>query len=158
MKGALGLIETIGLATAIVAADAAVKSANVTLIGYENTKGNGKITVKFSGNVGAVKAAVAAGSAAATRVGKVYGKQVIARPHDGIDSLVNTVDRGNKPAELVAEKELVEETAVSPSTAETEEATDPEPKQCIAITKSGNRCKRNAVAGSDYCSMHQPEA
>ena len=45
---AVGLIETIGLAAAIEAADAAVKAANVTLLGYENTRGGGMITVKVS--------------------------------------------------------------------------------------------------------------
>lgn len=32
-----------------------------------------------------------------------------------------------------------------------------EPQQCLAITKSGAQCKRKAVAGSDYCSVHQPK-
>ena len=84
---ALGLIETIGLVSAIEAADAAVKAANVTLLGYENTKGGGKITIKFVGDVGAVQAGVAAGVAAASRVGEVYGQRVIARPHDEIDGV-----------------------------------------------------------------------
>lgn len=158
MKSALGLIETIGLAAAIEAADAAVKSANVTLIGYENTKGSGKITVKLTGNVGAVKAAVSAGAAAASRVGQVYGQQVIARPHDGIDPLVNAVDRGMREVETEIETETeVGETAVSLPTVEPVEAVEPEPTQCIATTKSGNRCKRTATAGSDYCSVHQPK-
>jgi hypothetical protein len=32
-----------------------------------------------------------------------------------------------------------------------------EPNQCAATTKSGTRCKRTAVAGSDFCSTHQPK-
>ena len=32
-----------------------------------------------------------------------------------------------------------------------------EPNQCIALTKSGTRCKRTATAGSEYCSTHQPK-
>lgn len=32
-----------------------------------------------------------------------------------------------------------------------------EPNQCAALTKSGTRCKRTAVAGSEYCSTHQPK-
>ncbi|HRQ14008.1 MAG TPA: DUF4342 domain-containing protein [Promineifilum sp.] len=32
-----------------------------------------------------------------------------------------------------------------------------EPRQCAALTKSGARCKRHAVAGSDFCSTHQPK-
>ena len=54
----LGLIETQGLAAGIEAADAAVKSANVELVGYELTKGGGWTTIKILGDVGAVKAAV----------------------------------------------------------------------------------------------------
>jgi ethanolamine utilization protein EutM len=98
MKKALGLIETIGLVTAIEAADAAVKSANVTLVGYENTRGGGKITVKVVGDVGAVQAAVAAGVAAAERIGKVYGHRIIPRPSDELDALIASVARGQKPA------------------------------------------------------------
>ena len=32
-----------------------------------------------------------------------------------------------------------------------------EPDQCAALTKAGTRCKRTAVAGSDFCSTHQPK-
>lgn len=64
MNNALGLVETKGLVGAIEAADAMVKSANVQLIGYEKI-GSGLITVMVRGDVGAVKAAVDAGSAAA---------------------------------------------------------------------------------------------
>ena len=38
---------------------------------------------------------------------------------------------------------------------EAAEAADP--NRCVALTKSGERCKRNAVAGSDYCSTHMPK-
>ncbi|STU29168.1 propanediol utilization polyhedral body protein PduJ [Klebsiella pneumoniae] len=68
MNNALGLVETKGLVGAIEAADAMVKSANVQLIGYEKI-GSGLITVMVRGDVGAVKAAVDAGSAAASVVG-----------------------------------------------------------------------------------------
>jgi len=88
----LGLIETIGLAAAIEAADAAVKSANVTLVGYELTKGDGMTIVKVQGDVGAVKAAIAAAAAAAARINTVVSTQVIARPADGIQGLVVTPD------------------------------------------------------------------
>ena len=43
-KEALGMIETKGLVGAIEAADAMVKSANVTLVGYEKI-GSGLVTV-----------------------------------------------------------------------------------------------------------------
>ncbi len=70
MNNALGLVETKGLVGAIEAADAMVKSANVQLVGYEKI-GSGLITVMVRGDVGAVKAAVDAGSAAASTVGEV---------------------------------------------------------------------------------------
>ena len=96
---ALGLIETIGLITAIEAADTALKAANVKLLGYENTKGGGRITIKLVGDVGAVKAAVAAGVAAAERIGRIESSLVIPRPHQEIEGLVSYVDRG--PARVV---------------------------------------------------------
>ena len=65
MNNALGLVETKGLVGAIEAADAMVKSANVQLVGYEKI-GSGLVTVMVRGDVGAVKAAVDAGSAAAS--------------------------------------------------------------------------------------------
>lgn len=91
---ALGLIETIGLATAFEAADAALKAANVKLLGYENTKGGGRITVKFVGDVGAVKAAVSAGVTAALRIGRIESSLVIPRPHQEIEGLIAQIDRG----------------------------------------------------------------
>ena len=91
---ALGLIETVGLAAAIEAADAATKSANVTLLGYENSRGGGLITVKFVGDVGAVRAAVSAGSAAAQRVSKVFSAHIIPRPHEEITALIEAYSRG----------------------------------------------------------------
>ncbi|HRV92329.1 MAG TPA: BMC domain-containing protein [Anaerolineae bacterium] len=97
---ALGLIETVGLAAAIEAADAASKAANIVLLGYENSRGGGLITVKFVGDVGAVKAAASAGTAAAQRVSRVASTHVIARPHDEIEALIQAYTRGQKlPAE-----------------------------------------------------------
>lgn len=86
-KGALGMVETIGLVGAIEAADAMVKASNVTLVGKEQI-GGGYITVIVRGDVGAVKAATDAGSAAATRVGKVVSVHVIARPHSDIEAML----------------------------------------------------------------------
>lgn len=153
MKQALGLIEAIGLVTAIEAADAAVKAADVKLLGYENTKGGGKITIKLVGGVGAVKAGVAAGVAAASRIGRIYSYQVIPRPHDEIEALIAQVDRGRKverEEELEREEEREEEVVtVEEAAAETETA------QCAAITKSGERCKLPALPDSDYCFVHR---
>ena len=84
----LGLIETQGLAAGIEAADAAVKSANVELVGYELTKGGGWTTIKILGDVGAVKAAVDSGVESAQRIGELVTSLVIARPHNDINKIV----------------------------------------------------------------------
>ncbi len=97
---ALGMIETKGLIGAIEAADAMTKAANVTLIGKEKV-GSGLITVMITGDVGAVKAAVDAGAAAAEQVGHLVGVHVIARPHDEIENILK---------KEVVEKEVIEET------------------------------------------------
>ena len=84
---ALGMIETRGLVAAIEAADAMVKAANVTLIGSEKI-GSGLVSVMVRGDVGAVKAAVEAGGAAAGRLGEVITTHVIPRPHTDVDKLL----------------------------------------------------------------------
>ena len=84
---ALGMVETRGLVGAIEAADAMVKSANVTLIGYEKI-GSGLVTVMVRGDVGAVKAAVDAGSCAAEKVGEVVSQHVIPRPHTDVEKIL----------------------------------------------------------------------
>lgn len=88
----LGLIETVGLAAAIEAADAAMKSANVQLVGYELTKGGGMVTVKFEGEVGAINAAVSAGVAAASKVNQVFAHRVIARTAEYIDNIIHSAE------------------------------------------------------------------
>lgn len=78
---ALGLIETKGLVGAIEAADAMVKAAKVNLLGAEKTLA-ALVTVKVVGEVGAVKSAVEAGSAAAEKIGELVSTHVIPRPHE----------------------------------------------------------------------------
>lgn len=96
----LGLIETYGLLPAVEAADAAVKSANVELVGYEFAKGSGMTVVKVEGDVGAVKAAIAAASVAASKVGKVAATRVIPRPATGLEVMVRNGDtKGYTPPE-----------------------------------------------------------
>ncbi len=84
---ALGMIETKGLVASIEAADAMVKAANVTLIGKEHV-GGGLVTVMVRGDVGAVKASVDAGAAAAERVGELVSIHVIPRPHDEVEAIL----------------------------------------------------------------------
>ena len=87
MMEALGMVETRGLVAAIEAADAMVKAANVTLIGSEKI-GSGLVSVMVRGDVGAVKAAVEAGGAAASRLGEVVATHVIPRPHNDVEKLL----------------------------------------------------------------------
>lgn len=65
------------------ASDAALKAANVQLVGWEKI-GSGYVTAFFRGDVAAVKAATDAGAAAAAQVGSVVSVQVIPRPHEGL--------------------------------------------------------------------------
>lgn len=96
----LGLIETYGLLPAVEAADAAMKSANVELVGYEFAKGSGMTVVKVEGDVGAVKAAIAAASVAAAKVGRVAATRVIPRPAAGLSVMVRNGDtKGYTPPE-----------------------------------------------------------
>lgn len=84
---ALGMVETRGLVGAIEAADAMVKSANVSLVGYEKI-GSGLVTVMVRGDVGAVKASTDAGAAAAQKVGEVVSVHVIPRPHTDVEKIL----------------------------------------------------------------------
>ena len=84
---ALGMIETRGLTAAIEAADAMVKAAEVVLIGTEKI-GSGLVSVMVRGDVGAVKAAVEAGSATAARHGEVIATHVIPRPHADVEKIL----------------------------------------------------------------------
>src|SRR5467141_2532410 len=84
---ALGMVETKGLVAMIEAADAMVKAANVTLVGYEKI-GAGFVTAIVRGDVAAVKAATDAGAAAARRVGELVSVHVIPRPHSEVERVL----------------------------------------------------------------------
>jgi ethanolamine utilization protein EutM len=87
MNQAIGLIETKGFVAVVEAADAMLKAANVKLIKYQSI-GGGYVTVIVEGDVGAVKAAVDAGAAAAKRVGEIFSVHVIPRPHEETSKLL----------------------------------------------------------------------
>lgn len=84
---ALGMIETKGLVGAVEAADAMVKAANVQLVGKVHV-GAALVTVMVRGDVGAVKASVDAGAAAAQRVGELVSVHVIPRPHAEVETIL----------------------------------------------------------------------
>lgn len=87
MKQALGLVEVQGLSTAVVVADTMVKAANVTILEIENSKGQGYMTVKVAGDVGAVNAAVSAGKQTGLENQKLVSFKVIARPADSVEQI-----------------------------------------------------------------------
>ncbi len=125
-RTAIGMIETVGLLAAYEAADVALKSANVKFVGYELSSG-GMVVIKFSGDIGAVKSAVDAAAAAASRLGEVFASHVIPRPHQDVDKKMIFTDdtvgykedktpeesadiSTNEPQEMVEVKESKEET------------------------------------------------
>ena len=81
-----GYIEVVGLVPAVVAADAAVKAANVEIVGKENT-GKAMIAVILKGEIGAVRTAVDAACSEVSKIGKVVNANVIARPDENLAKL-----------------------------------------------------------------------
>ncbi|WP_082452160.1 BMC domain-containing protein [Paenibacillus ihuae] len=99
---ALGLIETLGFTTAVSAADAALKAADVQLVAVEKVIGVGGslgVTLHFSGDVAAVTSSVEAGKAEAQRVGTVVSAHVIAKAHSDVTGKIlgNYLLPGNSP-------------------------------------------------------------
>ncbi len=93
MRSAVGLMEAIGLTSAMTALDAACKAAEVTLIGFEKVIGAGKavsVTVHIAGDVAAVQAGVDAGVAAASKTGRILSYHVIPRPHEEVEKLIQS--------------------------------------------------------------------
>ncbi|MEK3870004.1 MULTISPECIES: BMC domain-containing protein [unclassified Paenibacillus] len=108
---ALGLIEVVGYPAALEAADTCVKSSYVKLLGYEKAK-DGRVVVKITGDVGAVKAAVEGAKSSAGKLGAVIAAIVIARPADGISRLVHSPETVfTKPGAEQMPGEPLEETA-----------------------------------------------
>ncbi|HLR69680.1 BMC domain-containing protein [Virgibacillus alimentarius] len=106
---ALGLIETVGYSTAVSAADAAVKAADVEIIGMEKVigvSGYVGVTVHFSGDVAAVTSAVEAGNKAGEAVGEIISSHVIPRAHSNVnDHLLSKFSLLEESKSLLHEKE-----------------------------------------------------
>lgn len=83
---AYGYIEVVGLVPAIAAADAALKAANVEVVGKENT-GKAMIAVIIRGEIGSVRSAVAAAEEEASRLSTVVSTNIIARPDEALKEL-----------------------------------------------------------------------
>jgi len=83
---ALGMVETRGFVGMIEAADAMLKTANVTFVGWQKVDA-GLVTAIVRGDVASVKAATDAGAAAARKVGDLVGVHVIPRPADDVGEI-----------------------------------------------------------------------
>lgn len=114
------MIETKGLVGSIEAADAMLKAANVTLASKTHV-GGGLVTVMVRGDVGAVKAAVDAGAAAAERVGELISVHVIPRPADDVEYILDPLT----PPDPAPEPEPDPEPTPEP---EPEQEPQPEPE------------------------------
>ena len=96
---ALGMIETKGFVALVEASDAMLKAANVELVGWDKI-GSGLVTAFVAGDVAAVKAAVDAGAAAASRIGEVVSVQVIPRPHEDLGGVLTFAKAASRPRQL----------------------------------------------------------
>ncbi len=88
---ALGMVETVGYSTAVFAADAGLKAAEVELRGIERVigvAGSLGVSIEFEGEVAAVQAAVDAAKEAGERVGRVVAVLVIPRLHEEVSQRV----------------------------------------------------------------------
>ena len=102
----VGLIETRGLVGAVGAADAAVKAGDVSLLPFELI-GGGLVSVKFCGDVAAVKVAVQAGVEAAKDISKLVSHNVIPSPDTAISPLLDSSSTTPEGAEAITENEEV---------------------------------------------------
>ena len=100
---ALGLIETRGMVGASVAADIALKTAQVELINREHTKG-GLVCIEFEGDVAAVKASVEAAVMAIKDMGVYVGSHVIPRPDDSVEKIIKRKLGASEQKEEVKEE------------------------------------------------------
>ncbi|MGL4571322.1 MAG: BMC domain-containing protein [Clostridium sp.] len=116
MNEALGLIEVIGLTQAIVAADAAVKSANVNILGIEKVTG-GIVTVKIVGDVSAVTAAVEGSRSMIEHSGNLRSSHVISRLDKEVLSIINDIE----PKNMIFANQLCSDKEQSNTIIETEE-------------------------------------
>src|SRR4051812_11897315 len=101
---ALGMIECKGFVALVEACDAMLKAANVDLVGWDKIA-SGLVTAFVAGDVAAVKAAVDAGAAAASRIGEVVSVQVIPRPHEELGGILTfTKAAAAAPAKAASSK------------------------------------------------------
>lgn len=108
LSQALGLIEVIGYPTAIAAADAALKSAEVHLTTITKV-GSGIMTVQLTGDVAAIRSAVDTGGEEAKRVGVLRSTHVIPRYDTQLMNGIIKIDTKKEHSNTEKSNELTEE-------------------------------------------------
>lgn len=155
IRESLGMVEVRGLVVAIEIADAMVKAANVRLGELIRTKGNGWMTVRVFGDVGAVNAAVDCGKHLAAQKNSLISSKVIPRPIDNIFMEAAEAPAVEEPVKAAAEPaaEPVEEPTETSSPEESAkkdqepvktEKTETSQKPVEAVKKSsGKKAKKS---------------
>ncbi|PPS44154.1 carbon dioxide-concentrating mechanism protein CcmK [Chroococcidiopsis sp. TS-821] len=91
MPAAVGMVEVKGLPPALAVADAMVKAARVTLVGYEKVS-SARYTIIVRGDVAEVQTSVAAGVDSVRQVNTeeelLLSYHVIARPHENVETVL----------------------------------------------------------------------
>ena len=138
IRESLGMVEVRGLVVAIEIADAMVKAANVRLGELIRTKGNGWMTVRVFGDVGAVNAAVDCGKHLAAQKNSLISSKVIPRPIDNIFMEQAEPEAPVEPAEVLTEtSNSIESTEKEPVKIET----SPKPEESVKKS-SGKKAKK----------------
>ncbi len=150
MKQSLGIIEVKGLVYTIACADAALKAANVKLLGYETSRGGACFVLKFTGNVGAVRAALDAALALAGKDGKEITGYAIPRPSEGCWEIVNTENAFQKKEEGKAEAKANEDSGAE---AGEDEKTGPEAEAETGGVRAEPETEAECLVRAGVCNL-----
>lgn len=92
MKQSLGILEVVGMTTAVNCIDAMVKSAYVEIDRVESI-GAGFLTIMIVGDLASVQVGIEIGSEIAARDGSLQGNKVIPRPYEGLDAIFTAEEK-----------------------------------------------------------------
>ncbi len=111
LNQSLGFVETRSYIGAIEASDAMVKAADVRLVNFYKI-GKAMVTVVVRGDLASCLAAVDAGKEAAMKVGELIASNVIARPFEDTDNLINFMISGSKKNKNAEQKTEPKDTTI----------------------------------------------
>ena len=123
----LGFVEVYGLIAGIEASDAMLKCAKVRLLREHETV-PGMVTVVVEGDLAACQAAVNAGVAAASKLGKVFGSLIIPRPDKDTGTLVLDLVNGKG----------IKAPGMPAATPTVSDVPTPSPKEGVAESNAGS--------------------